>query len=378
MSACPASLPDAGAIRELLAVTHCNVAEFSESGYRALSANAMFPTAVTILLTIYVAVLGYRLLLGYGAPALSDLPVIGLKIGTILALTLNWTVFQTLVLDVATKAPSEIASAIVGAQGSPVDRLQDAYDELHLDQAAFAKLAQTDTLAARNDDADASLGLSHAATGLFAATAGLLSFAAVVSGVLIAIGPVFIALFLFETAGGLFAGWLRALAAAAFIPMLCWITTVIMLTTLEPRLIELSQQRSMQSMDAGYATVTIWIVYVFVAAQFALVAASAIVAGGFRLPAMRRHAASENAPRLQQPVTNYGDHSRVDQLVQAVHRSSSSRESVIDRAMLGASGGDVVLVNASTSGTTRPTRLGENYRRKASRAMTNPGGAFRR
>ena len=52
MSACPASLPDAGAIRELLAVTHCNVAEFSESGYRALSANAMFPTAVTILLTI--------------------------------------------------------------------------------------------------------------------------------------------------------------------------------------------------------------------------------------------------------------------------------------------------------------------------------------
>jgi hypothetical protein len=101
------------------------------------------------------------------------------------------------------------------------------------------------------------------------------------------------------------------------------------------------------------------------------------------MPAFRRHTAGEPAaPRLAQLANSPGDHSRVDQLVQALHRSSNTRENGIDRAMLtsmsSSGSGDTVPVNASSSGASRPNRLGENYRRKASRAMANPAGAFRR
>ena len=48
--------------------------------------------------------IGYRLLFGEGA-RLTDAPMIALKIGAVLALVTNWSLFQTLVFDLAERAP---------------------------------------------------------------------------------------------------------------------------------------------------------------------------------------------------------------------------------------------------------------------------------
>jgi type IV secretion system protein VirB6 len=369
-AACQLNSADAGVIRELLTVTRCNVGSFSEAGYRALTGpHSIFPLAVTVLLTIYVAVIGYRLLLGLGAPSLSEIPVIGLKIGTILALTLNWTMFQTLVLDLAARAPTELASAIVGPQYAPLDRLQSAYDGLRTNEAAFAKLAQSDTTGAHANAAEAANELSYASYALLAATGGLLAFATIITGVLASIGPIFVTLFLFETAGGLFAGWVRAIAASAFIPMLCWITTIILLAAIEPRLDILEQQRASASLDAQEAIVTCFIVYVFAAAQFGLVLASAIVAMGFRLP-VRRGAAPAMAVPQSVLVQSGPRDSRVDQLIHALHRSSASPSARVYAESAVASYGRDPAPQPSSA---RPHRLGEDYRR-----MTDRLGATRR
>ena len=369
MNSCALVSSDLGVIRELLTVTRCNVGVFSEGAFRALTGpHSIFPLAVTMLLTIYVAVLGYRLLMGLGAPSLSEIPLIGLKIGTVLALTLNWTVFQTLVLDLSARAPTELASAIVGPQFAPLERLQTAYDQMRADQVAFTKLAQADANGTNANTSSANAAqaageLSYATNALLAATGGLLAFATVVTGVLAMVGPIFLTLFLFESAGGLFAGWVRAIGAAALVPMLCWITTIILLATIEPRLDVLDQQKASGTLDASEALVTCFIVYVFAAAQFGLVIAAAIVAIGFRLPVRRKVETPAVVQATTVSVRAAASDTRIDQLVHALQRSSSSASHHAQYAY--SSQGDAAPAYAARS--SRPERLGEDYRRMPDR-----------
>jgi type IV secretion system protein VirB6 len=363
MNGCALASSDLGVIRELLAATRCNVGLFSETGFRTLTGpHSIFPIAITMLLTIYVAVLGYRLLTGLGAPSLSEIPLIGLKIGTVLALTLNWTVFQTLVLDLSVRAPTELASAIVGPQFSPLERLQTAYDQMRADETAFAKLAQADSANPNANAAQAASELAYATNALLAATGGLLAFATVVTGVLAMVGPIFLALFLFESAGGLFTGWVRAICAAALVPMLCWVTTIILLATIEPRLQLLDQQRASATLDASEALVTCFIVYVFAAAQFGLVIAAAIVALGFRFPVRRKASASQPLPAVVSAHQSAGD-TRIDQLVHALQRSSSARHA----SVYSYSSQSDAAPSYSPRASSRPERLGEDYRRMPDR-----------
>jgi type IV secretion system protein VirB6 len=102
-----------GVVRSLLLAVDCQSREFAQGGYLALSApGSPFHAWLTAALVIYVAVLGYRMLFGIGETRFSDLPLTGLKIGAILALVTSWPLFQTLVFDVASKAPIEVARIV--------------------------------------------------------------------------------------------------------------------------------------------------------------------------------------------------------------------------------------------------------------------------
>ena len=143
MSVC-ATTTDLGVVRDVLTAVNCNTKSFARLGYESLTAaGSPFQAALTVALTIYVAVIGYRLLFGNGA-RLADGPTIALKIGAVLALVTSWSLFQTLVFDVAERAPLEIASIISAPmRGSamasdPVAGLQAAYDQLSETATAFA------------------------------------------------------------------------------------------------------------------------------------------------------------------------------------------------------------------------------------------------
>jgi type IV secretion system protein VirB6 len=371
MSACQAMVGD-GVIRGVLATVDCQTRAYAEAGYSALTGGSgVFQAALTALLTIYVALIGYQLLFGRGEARLSDAPGIALKIGAILALVTSWATFQTLVFDVAHRAPLEIAAIVSGPlQGdshalaaAPVDGLQVAYDELSQTAAAFGKAAGAAAKAYTSPQAQAAEAVSAAAVALFVMSAGTISAATLAIGVLTAIGPVFVALFLIPATRGLFVGWVRALAAAALTPLVGWLLIVLMLAVIEPWLVTLAQQRQDLMLDAQTAVSAAALIFVFAFAQAALVLGAAAVAFGFRLPAFspaRRGTPGATIPVAAAPLAS--EPSRAERLALDLRRDTA-QAAVRARALQAA---------AAVAPGARPgqpaaaaPRLGEAYRRPA-------------
>ena len=288
MSICP--VVDFGLMRNVLTAVNCNTSSFARLGYESLTmSGSPFQNALTLLLTVYVAVTGYRLLFARGGVRMSDGPGIALKIGAILALVTSWSMFQTLVFDVAARAPLEIArsvSAPLRGDGSlaadPVRGLQTAYDQLSTAAAAFAKAKPSDTDLDAGAGATAAHALSLAANTLFVASIGLICVITVAIGVLTATGPLFIALFLFLETRGFFVGWVQALAGAAFALLSAWTLSILMLHAISPWLSGLSAQGS-DLPDSQMAITTAVIVFVFAASQAGLLFAAIAIARGFQL-----------------------------------------------------------------------------------------------
>ena len=63
--ACPVPGPDDPLVRGLLGVVDCNVQTVVQTGYASLfQPGGAFVSVLSVLMTIYVALIGYRLLLG--------------------------------------------------------------------------------------------------------------------------------------------------------------------------------------------------------------------------------------------------------------------------------------------------------------------------
>jgi type IV secretion system protein VirB6 len=83
----PCSIPpDTGAVRAVIAAVDCNTRDFAHQGYVTLTGGETFQTGLTLVLTIYVALVGYRLLFASQGAQLTDAPRMALKIGAVLAL----------------------------------------------------------------------------------------------------------------------------------------------------------------------------------------------------------------------------------------------------------------------------------------------------
>jgi type IV secretion system protein VirB6 len=376
MSNACASLVNDGVIRGVLGAVDCQTRAFAEAGYSSLTgASSGFQVALTALLTIYVALVGYRMLFAQGGARLSDAPGIALKIGAILALVTSWATFQTLVFDLAAHAPAEIAAAVAAPlqanSGSlaadPVGGLQTAYDQLTQSAVAFGKQAGPNVKAYSSPAAAAAEALSAASGVLFMTTAGVIAAATLAIGVLTAVGPVFIALFLIPATRGLFVGWVRALAAAAFVPLLGWLVIVLMLSVLEPWLASLAQQRQAGALDAQTAMSAASLVFVFGAGQAALLIAAGVVAFGFRLP--RAAATLERRPVTPQVAVQTAPEatSRAQRLAFDLQRDQAVAAARLHPLHLAATATSSAGASASVRDlpSERPARLGDAYRRPA-------------
>ncbi len=385
MSACPALPADIGIVRDILGSVDCNVQLYSASGYQALTGPASpLPAALTAMLTIYVALLGFRMLFAVGSARLAQTPLIAVKIGAILAVTLNWTVFQTLVFDVDAQAPLEIAKVISrpmanggGAlAANPVAGLQAAYDELTADARQLSNKAALNVQSAPNEppppDADAAKAtaamLRQSAGVLVASTAGVLSMAFIATGVLTAIGPVFIALFMFDATRGFFLGWVRALVGAMLTPLVCWIATSLTLVVIAPRMVSLSQQRGAQQINLDFADAACALVLIFAAAQAALIIGALTVASGFTLGGGGQTARASapggaGAGPARTPVGVVEVQSRAQALASSLQRSTAtySRDFAGPAAAAARTGAD----SDAPALAVRVERLGETYRRGA-------------
>ncbi len=393
MSASCVIPPDTGAVRAMIAAVDCSTRDFAHRGYVALTGGEAFQSALTLALTVYVALVGYRLLFAAEGVRLADAPRMALKIGAVLALVTSWNLFETLAFDLVSQAPAEIASMIAPGAGrpgrqDPVGSLQVAYDQLTTSAAALAAEAQE---ASRNAavsaapptstplavdtqpdsakaldaerDRDAARTLKQAAAAVLTVDAGAIALAMVVVGVLGAIGPIFITLLLFDETRGFFEGWVRALAAAGLVSMSAWTLALLMANVLDPWLVTLARERELSALEAAPAMTAATIVFVFTAAQLAMVAGAAVIAFGFRLDrVLRWFPVGQEPARPSEGAEGRGPPSAVVSRASLLAEQLRRFDSVIEARGRAATDASVRLVGAAPVGQARAF-AGDGYRR---------------
>ena len=310
--ACPVPGPDDPLVRGLLGVVDCNVQTVVHTGYASLfQPGGAFVSVLTVLMTVYVALVGYRLLLGRAPLSVTELALTTVKLAAVLALATQWGTYQTLVYRLLFFGPEQIADVILHdlrANGSVVggnvyDGLQRAFTDLTafspaappggapvaaatgVAGQAAASAGQLSTLLSKSGFD--SLLLLGSAVVLLLSSLGVLLASKIVLAILLALGPIFIALLLFESTQGLFQGWLRASLGFAFAPLATTLTLALALTLLDPSLQQLETMRSDNLYLPGVAFAVTVLVAVFSGVSLGLVVAGGAIAGGFKPPRLR-------------------------------------------------------------------------------------------
>ncbi len=250
MMACPSLSSGGDFVGGMIAFVDCQAQSIGSQGYQALAAPGSTLTLImTALLTLFIALFGYRMLLGH-VPTVREGVLAMVKIGIVLVLTTSWPAYRTLVYDVALRAPAEIsalvggAAALPGTTGAMVSRLEAA------DQALVA-LAGAGVGPVNMADRDPAPFAGFDAFAFGGARilylVGLISTLAVprlVAGLLLAIAPLFVAFLLFDATRRLFEGWLRGLIGAILAGFAAIMMLGVQLALLEPWLSNLMALRA--------------------------------------------------------------------------------------------------------------------------------------
>jgi type IV secretion system protein VirB6 len=415
---CPAFAPASGFVSSLLNYIDCQAQAIGAGGYEALAApGSTLSLLLTGFLTLFVALFGYRMLLGE-TPSLRDGVLALVKVGIVLALATSWAAYRTLVYDVALNAPAQLASdvgrpaALPGTGGGLVPRI-DYVDSLFVALAeagvgtgpAAAATPQRPYLSpgpatgvpppqAQDAPQTSAGGFDSSALGwarvlFLAAAAGALAALRIVAGVLLALGPFFFAFLLFDATRGLFEGWLRVLAGTALGALGVALALGVEIAFIEPRLAYLLSLRAAGYAIPGAAIELLVIVLVFAAALLAVLIGAARIAYGFRFPAIWRGApgqivealrgGSAMAPGLAGGIPPAADRSRAAAIVDAV-AATQRRETGATRRVAGEVGGyggsRAVAPHPASSpeaAAPPPLPLGQSHRRTRNRASASAG-----
>ncbi len=230
----------AGAAPALRAVD-CMANQTAASAFARLfgTEGSLLP-ALTILLTLYIAIFAFSLITGSSRLGVSVLTPRMMMLGLVLTFATSWMAWQQVVWNLAVGAPDQIAGMILGEQGSASVLFADRIDMV---MAAIAEVAAPGT-----PDAGAQQAASAANSGAFSpqgamwlgtmllllGTVGVLVTSRIALAVLLATGPVFVVLALFGPTRGLTAGWLRGLLLTAIAPLFVTLGGSLMLELVAP------------------------------------------------------------------------------------------------------------------------------------------------
>src|SRR5215831_17773183 len=188
-------------------------------------AGALEPAIVT-LAVIYVMVWGYLELTGQ----IDEPFIVGVKriitLAVVLGCALHLWLYNSLIVDTFFNAPSELGAVIVGA-----------YDPVAIvDQIIFEGGDAANLLLEKGGLLDGNFAYYLAGIGVYLIvgltaiyTIFLLALSRIALSVLLALGPLFLALLLFNTTKRFFEAWLAQLANYAFIAILAVLVAALML-----------------------------------------------------------------------------------------------------------------------------------------------------
>lgn len=353
MANCASINPAAGAAETMVRSVDCYMQSTVQAGYaNLLGQGSAFSVALTIALTLYVAIIGYRLIFGRSTLNMNEMMPRMVMIGAVLALTSNWATYQVLVYDVLTDGPQEIVRAVDPADGDArgvteridvlsgrmVD-LADAWTEFDarpdqmlpenanvLAPDALPKTISGITAFVAPKDSLGPNMLLFSALFLVLASAGVLVVAKIVLGLLLMLGPLFLVLGLFASTRGLTLGWGRAAVLMALVPVMAMMTSAGAVVVLEPVLTQMyvSASQGVFSLRAALAILVIVLIMVAVSLQLFRIGRT-IVSGwtlSFGQPRSADNLVSVQANVDPVPSGNVVHNERMQSLVGAIERSA--------------------------------------------------------
>ena len=223
----------------------CLASDMTQSAFgRLFGAGGALAPALTILLTLFVAFFAFSLITGRSRIGIRSLTPRMMTLGLVLTFATSWIAYQSVVWNLATGAPDQIAAILTGVQGSATHVFADKIDVVF---SAIQEVTSQGNPQAEGGGQAAAIStfspegmLWLGATLLLLGTVGVLVTARIALAVLVAVGPVFVVLALFPATRGLFAGWLRALTMLAVTPLFAVLGGTLMLEVAVPVISSLS------------------------------------------------------------------------------------------------------------------------------------------
>jgi type IV secretion system protein VirB6 len=230
MSGCDTLVANASlGVAPALRAVDCLAGETTAAAFgRLFGGQGALTQALIIILTLYIAFFAISLMLGRSRLSISALTPRMLTLGLVLTFVTSWMAYQSVVWNLATGAPDQIAGVLMGTGGSATRIFADRIDMV------FAAIAEVSQAASGAQPAAAAQGAAQgAAVGSFTpanlmwlsalllllGTVGVLVTARIALAVLLAVGPVFLVFALFSGTRGLTAGWLRGVVLTAVTPL---------------------------------------------------------------------------------------------------------------------------------------------------------------
>lgn len=227
-----------GGVGSALRAVDCAAGQASQMAVSRLMANSSFSTALTIMLTMFIALLGFGLITGRLRFGLAALTPKLITMTLVLTFATSLTALQSTIYTLATGAPNEIAGWLMGGNEAATNVFADKIDITFnaLLQAAGDQ-AETEATSVFSPPGLMWLG----ATLLLLGTVGVLATCKIALAVLLALGPVFILLALFKATRGLFTGWLKGIVLVALTPLFAVLGGSLMLELAVPVIAAIGQ-----------------------------------------------------------------------------------------------------------------------------------------
>ena len=293
MNTCPAfSAQGPVSVADALKSVDCLSGQAVEIAFsRLFGTSGALSQALTLILSLYVALLAVSLLTGRTQLRLNMLTPRMLQLGLVLTFATSWAAYQSVAWNLLIGAPDEVASQLLGTQGSATvlfaQRLDTLFDIIadtaHLASGANA-VAPTPGVAvpqiAGASPKPADL-LWAASLLLLLGTVGVLIVARIALATIMALGPVFIILALFRGSRGLFEGWIKAAVMLAITPLLAVLIgggTLVMITPMIRAL-----QNAGSKVTLELATSVFLAAFVYVALMVLALRAAKMITGGWRM-----------------------------------------------------------------------------------------------
>ncbi|APZ98111.1 hypothetical protein BWQ93_06195 [Sphingopyxis sp. QXT-31] len=385
LAPCPVPSSADSFIGGTLAAIECQAQTIGNAGYLALSGPGSGIAAfLTAMLTIFVALIGYRMFAGRG-PDLGGGLLIFAKIGIVVALATSWPSFRTMIYDVAIDTPSQIgatvgsAASLAGSDLSLAARLSET-DRAYRTLTAWGvgsepnRAGVSDSEGIEPDTTYETKALGAARMGFLTGALGSVALTRLAAGILLALGPLFFAFLLFDATRGIFGGWLRGLIGLTLGTTASSLVLAVETAIVQPRIVTLINLRASGYSIQGSATELLALSIVFAFVALAILCVSFYVAAGLHLPqwqwaqnylpASMRGSGSADRGAPTQPADRNDPRSRAAVIVDAVE-AMQRREASTGPSRGG--GNDRARAVASAASGTAASR-------DAQRASTDTGG----